>query len=118
MVVRHFRQWAKTAALAADSKKAVQVVVLDVRKESDVTDYLVVAGAESSAQLRAVSQAVAEKLHQAGARLSHREGRSPARWIALDYGGLVVHILLSEARRFYRLENLWEKARRVRWSSQ
>jgi ribosome-associated protein len=117
MVVRDFRRMAKSAAAAADDKKANHVVVLDVRKESDIADYLVIAGAESSAQMRAVSDAVIDRLHQNGARLTHREGHSHDRWIALDYGGLVVHILLAEARRFYRLDHLWEKARPIRWES-
>jgi len=115
VVKRDFRRLAKAAAVAVDDKKAVDVAVLDVRKESDVADYMVVAGAQSSTQLRALFDAVEESLLELGIRPLHREGRPHDRWLALDYGGLVVHILSREAREFYRLEQMWEKAKTVSW---
>src|ERR1019366_3430134 len=111
MVKRDFRKLALAAAGAADDKKAVDVRVLDIRKESDVADYLVIAGAASSAQMNAVSESVEEELGGKGLPALHKEGRSRGRWMVLDYGGLVVHILMTEAREFYRLEKLWEKAK-------
>jgi ribosome-associated protein len=115
MVRRDFRKLARTAAAAADNKKAVDILILDVRRESDVADYLLIAGAESSAQMRALSDTVEETLLELGLKALHREGRARDRWIAFDYGGLVVHILSREARAFYRLEHLWEKAKPVEW---
>lgn len=112
-----FRKLAKAAARAADDKKAVEAVVFDIRKESDVTDYMVIAEAQSSAQMNALADAVEEALRALGQKVLRREGRARSRWIALDYGGLVVHLLLTEARRFYRLESLWEMAKLVRWNS-
>jgi ribosome-associated protein len=114
---RDYRKPAQAAAHAADSKKAVDVVVLDIRKESDVTDYMVIAGARSSAQMGALSDAVEDALGRRGMKVLHREGRPRDRWMALDYGGMVVHLLLMEARDFYRLESLWEKAKIVKWLS-
>jgi ribosome-associated protein len=116
MKKRDFRKLAKAAAEAVDDKKAEDVLVLDVHRESDVADYLVIAGAQSSTQLTALSEAVKESLLKLGAKAIHREGRARDRWIALDYGGLVVHLLLMQARAFYRLENLWEKAKPVKWN--
>jgi len=115
MMRRDYRRLAKAAALAADSKKAVDVVALDIRKESDVADYMVIAGARSSAQMGAMSDAVEEALGKRGLKVLHREGRPRNRWVALDYGGLVVHLQLMEARQFYRLEQLWERAKEVKW---
>jgi ribosome-associated protein len=117
VVKRDFRRLAKAAAEAADDKKAEGIVLLDIRKESDIADYLVVAGAHSSAQMRAVDESVQEALQDRGARILHREVRPQDRWVALDYGGLVVHILLKQARKFYRLESLWENAKSVKWNS-
>ncbi len=112
-----FRRLAKAAALAADDKKADHVVILDIRKESDVTDYVVIAGAESSAQMKAVRASVTDALEREGLRPVHQEGRPTDRWMALDYGGMVIHILVPRARHFYRLESLWEKAKPVKWNS-
>jgi ribosome-associated protein len=49
-------------------------------------------------------------------KVLHRDGRVRGRWMALDYGGLVVHLLLTQAREFYRLESLWENAKTVHWN--
>jgi ribosome-associated protein len=117
VVRRDFRKLAKAAASAADDKKAEDVVVLDIRKESDIADYLVIAGANSSTQMSALSEWVEEALQDKGVKVLHRDGKSRSRWMALDFGGLVVHILLAEARDFYRLENLWEKAKPVKWET-
>jgi ribosome-associated protein len=117
MVKRDFRSLARVAAAAADGKKALDVLILDIRKESDVADYMVIAGAQSSAQMGALSDAVEESLLKLGTKALHREGRPKDRWMALDYGGVVVHLLLLEARAFYRLESLWEKAKSVSWET-
>ena len=68
-------------------------------------------------QMRAIDESVEEALSRRGVRALHHEGRSQDRWIAIDYGALVVHVFLVEARRFYRLESLWEKAKPVTWNS-
>ncbi len=113
-----YRQLAKAAAEAADDKKGEDVLILDIRKESDITDYVVIVGASSSAQMGALEKSIEESLHDRGSRVLHREGRPRGRrWIALDFGGLVVHIFLTEAREFYRLESLWEKAKPVKWET-
>jgi len=114
---RDFRKLAKAAALAAEDKKAGQIVVLDIRKETDIADYIVIAGADSSAQMKAVRASVKDAMEDLGLSPVHQEGQATDRWMALDYGGLVVHILLPQARNFYRLETLWEKAKTVNWNS-
>jgi len=76
-----------------------------------------IAGADSTAQMKAVRDSVINSMERQGLRPVHQEGLSTSRWIALDYGGMVIHILMPQARHFYRLESLWVKAKRVRWNS-
>ncbi len=111
----HFRDLAKSAARAGADKKALDIAVLDTRKSSDVADYFVIAGAESFVQMRAIYEGIVAALQDKGVRPLHQEGHAKDRWMALDYGGLVVHILLSEARTFYRLDHLWNNPRSVAW---
>jgi ribosome-associated protein len=117
MAVVNYRNLSKLAAHAADDKKADRVIILDIRKESDVADYVVIAGVDSSAQMKAVHASVTAVLETHGLRPLHQEGRATDRWMALDYGSMVVHILVPRARNFYRLESLWEKAKPVKWNS-
>jgi len=117
VVARRFLNLAKAAAHAADDKKAIDVVVLDIRKESDVADFVVIAGAESTAQMKAVRASITEIMESHGVHPIHQEGAATGRWMALDYGAMVIHILMPSARNFYRLESLWEKAKPVKWNS-
>ena len=109
------REGAKQAARAAWDKKALEILILDVRQRSDVADYMVIAGADSSTHLRAVYEGVVAALQDSGIHPLRQDGHAGNRWIALDYGGFLVHLLLPEARDFYRLEYLWENPRRVAW---
>jgi ribosome-associated protein len=108
-----FRKIAKVAAQAASEKKAVDILVMDIRKESDVADYMIIAGADSAPQLRAIYEGIVARLQDIGVHLLRQDGHMSDRWIALDYGGLLVHILLSSAREFYRLEQMWENGPHV-----
>ena len=110
-----FRKIAKLAARAASEKKGVDISVLDIRHTSDIADYMVIVGAESSTQMRAIYEGVVAVLQDSGIHPVHQDGHARDRWVALDYGGMVFHILLPEAREFYRLEHLWEEARPVSW---
>lgn len=112
-----FRRLAKLAAHAAEDKKATDIVILDIRKDSDVADYMVIASAHSTPQLRAVYEGIVASLQDIGVRLLHQDGHSGDRWVALDYGGLLVHILLAEARQFYRLEHMWDNPHKVSWET-
>ncbi len=111
-----FRKAARTAVEAALDKKADHVVVLDVRKESDVADYVVIAGADSTVQMKAIRASINDALQEKGIAPVHQEGLAAGRWIVIDYGGLIIHLLLPDARRFYRLESLWEKAKPIHWN--
>jgi ribosome-associated protein len=109
------RRLALLAAETLDAKKAEDVLVLDLRAHTPVADYFVIASAQTSVQIRAVTEAVENALTGAGGRLLGREGHARARWVLLDFGAVVVHIFGPEARRLYSLERLWADALIVEW---
>ena len=101
------------AARAALDKKAAEVVVLDLRKQSAFTDFFVVASATNQKQLLAIADAVQETMRAEGLRPKHIEGYPRQEWILLDYSGVVVHIFTQRMRLFYDLERLWGGATRL-----
>jgi ribosome-associated protein len=97
------------AAGVAEAKRAEDVVVLDLRDQTPVTDYFVICTGTSRVQIRAVVDAIATEF--AGERpRGVREGGEAGGWVLLDYGDVVVHIFAPESRTFYRLERLWADA--------
>jgi ribosome-associated protein len=99
--------------MAAEDKKAVDLVVLDLRKAAGFTDYFVICSGTSARQLRAIADSVMETLAELGARPAHVEGYERSEWILLDYFDFIVHVFLPETRSFYGLERLWGNAERV-----
>lgn len=100
--------WAKCAAEAALSKKATDVLVLEVGPTLVIVDYFTLATADNPLQLKAAVEAVEERLRKEyNIRPIGREGVNGTGWVLLDYGGLVVHVFLPETRDFYRLESLY-----------
>jgi ribosome-associated protein len=97
---------------ALDDKRAIDVAVLQLEEVSPSLDWFVVATGESSLQLQAMEAEIRERLKSLGARLKGVEGPS-TRWVLMDYGGVVAHLMSPEAREFYDLEGLWADAPRV-----
>ncbi|MBE3580089.1 MAG: ribosome silencing factor [Thermoanaerobacteraceae bacterium] len=104
---------ARVAAQAARDKRGQEVVILDIRKISLIADYFVITHGISTTQVQAIAREIEEKVAEAGGRLLRREGYASARWVLLDFGGVVVHVFLEEDRRFYDLERLWADAELV-----
>jgi ribosome-associated protein len=100
------------AARAALAKKAEDVVVLDVQRDAQFTDYFLVVSGTNQKQLLAIADAVLDALRDEGARPLHTEGYPRREWILLDYGSFVVHIFTPRSRSFYDLERLWGGAAR------
>ena len=102
---------------AALDKKAEDLVVLDLRGLSDVTDFFVVCHGTSDRHIKAVAESIEEGLRkELNLRPSHIEGDRQAEWILLDYIDLVVHVFIADKREFYRLESLWGDAPRHEFS--
>ena len=102
-------------ARAAAEKLAEDIVILDLRGRSTVTDMFVVATANNPRQQQAVGVSIAEKARELGRRCYGEEGRTVARWTLLDYVDVVVHVFDSEWRKLYDLELLWGDAPRIEW---
>ena len=99
----------------ADNKKAEDIVILDVREVSSVTDYFVIASGTSEPHLRAIVDEITDKLRQDhDVRPKAIDGTLHTAWIVLDYFDVIVHVMRTDVRNRYDLETLWGDAPRVR----
>ena len=101
------------AIRAADDKKAVDLIALDLRKAAGFADHFVICSGQNARQVRAIADAVIDALEAQGARPAHVEGYERSEWILIDYFDLIVHVFAPETRLFYGLERLWGNAERV-----
>lgn len=92
---------------ALEDGKAQDIVRLDVKELTTVTDYMIVASGTSSRHVKALADAVAEKSRQAGHRPAGVEGEAGGEWVLLDLQDILVHVMLPRVREFYNLEKLW-----------
>lgn len=104
------RTAAYLAANACEAKKGKGTLVLDVRQVTLLADYFVITGGESANQVKAIVEAVDEKLSPLGCKAIGIEGKKEARWILIDYGDIIVHVLQEKERNFYKLEQFWNHA--------
>ena len=111
------RKLAILAALAMNERLAEDVLILDIRLLADYADYFVIGSTDSLARLRGVVRRVEEIMAKQGAARRNRAERDSA-WALADYGDILVHVFEREARNFYRLEELWGDAPRVKWRDQ
>jgi len=94
-----------------DDRQASDIVLLDIRPVSLITDYFVIATGETRRQITAVVESVIEKVQELkGQKPLATEGTAESGWVILDYGGVVVHIFAPEERAYYNLEQLWREA--------
>ena len=100
--------WALVAARAADDKLGSDTVIIDVGEVLGITGWFVITTGRNSRQVRAIAEAIEADVVQAGGPRPRRsEGRDELTWVLIDYGGFVVHVFYSEARRHYGLDRLW-----------
>jgi ribosome-associated protein len=92
---------------ALDDVKAKDIVRIDVRDLTTVTDFMVVASGTSSRHVKALVDNVAEKAREAGHRPIGVEGEEGGEWVLLDLQDTLVHVMLPKVREFYNLEKLW-----------
>ncbi len=107
------RTLAKRIADLMISKKADDVVILDLKKLTSAADYFVICSTDSDTQVRAVADAVRDGMEESNERVWHYEGYQALKWIVLDYVDVVAHIFYKEDRSFYNLERLWGDAKKT-----
>ena len=107
------RELLKEAAEAAAAKKAIDIVALDLSPLDGVADYFLICSGASEPQVKAIAEAVEDRLRPLGAKPWHIEGREGRRWVLLDYVDVVVHVFHEKTREYYLLERLWGDARSV-----
>jgi ribosome-associated protein len=103
----------KIALEACEAKKADDPVILDLMGLSDVADFFLICSGNTLVQVRAIADHLLDQLGEAGFTTSHKEGYAEGRWILLDFGGVVIHIMHQNEREFYALEKLWRDAKPV-----
>ena len=101
------------ATTAALDKKAIDLIVLDLRKGTAFTDFFIIATGANTRQVQAIAVAIEEALGKKGVRPALVEGYSRGEWVLLDYFDFIVHVFLPATRDFYGLERLWGDAERV-----
>ena len=90
-----------------DDTKATDIIRLDVRDMTSVTDYMIVASGTSNRHVKALANNVADKAREAGHRPIGIEGEEGGEWVLLDLQDALVHVMLPKVREFYNLEKLW-----------
>lgn len=98
---------------AAEDKKAADIILLDVRELTSMTDYFVICSGGSERQLGAVADGIVDKLRSEGVRPIGREGGSNSHWTLVDFGAVIVHIFAPPEREFYQLERHWSLGKTV-----
>ncbi|MBV8572903.1 MAG: ribosome silencing factor [Acidobacteriaceae bacterium] len=101
------------AARAAESKKAADIRILDLRDITTFTDFFVICSVANPRQAHAVSDEIAKELKRIGELPVSVEGYDTAEWILMDYGDFLVHIFSETARSYYDLERLWRHGKIV-----
>lgn len=104
----------KTIILAIQEKKGENIVSLDLRKIPEaVADFFIVCEAGSTTQVKAIADFIEEATKKSCDELPYKhEGKQTLQWVLIDYVNVVVHVMLPESRRFYKLEDMWSDAPR------
>jgi len=106
------------AVRAALDKKAMDVVVLDLRHTPAFTDFFLLCSGQNTRQVQAIADAIEEALRESKVRPSHIEGYSRAEWVLMDFFSFIVHVFTPQTRDFYSLERLWGDAERIEVSDE
>ena len=109
-VAPRLRPEVKLAVAAAQDKKALDLVVLDLRKASAFTECFVICTGANARQVKAIADGIEEALRGVGLKPAILEGYNRAEWVLIDYFDFIVHVFTPATRDFYALENLWGDA--------
>lgn len=103
---------AKNIAKILDKKKAIDIIGIETKELTVMSDYFVIASGTSSTHVRALADEVDDEMKKLGVEVDHIEGRATG-WILLDYNDVLVHVFQPESRQYYNIERLWNDAARV-----
>ncbi|MDT2597505.1 ribosome silencing factor [Enterococcus dongliensis] len=98
------------AVKAADSKRATDIVALNVSEVSLLADYFMICSANSDRQINAIVEAIIDKEEEAQVEVKRVEGKDGGKWVLIDLGDVIVHVFSASEREFYNLEKLWSDA--------
>ena len=94
---------------AADKAKALDITTVDIQGKTSMADYLVICTGTSDVHVRAIAERMGEVLSSKRKRVGHAEGLPQATWVLLDCGDVIAHVMQSEQRQYYGLEDFWRK---------
>ena len=103
---------AKNIAKILDKKKAIDIIGIETKDLTVMSDYFVIASGTSNTHVRALADEVDDEMKKLGVEVDHIEGRATG-WILLDYNDVLVHVFQPESRQYYNIERLWNDAARV-----
>jgi ribosome-associated protein len=106
-------KFARLAARLADDKLGQEIVIIDVRGQTIITDYFVFVGAHSHLHVKALEDEIRVGMIQAGARLIRTDGQRGHLWRVLDYGSVIIHLMEEKTRDFYAIERLWDQGAKI-----
>ena len=93
---------------ALEERKALDIVTLDVSRMTTITDHMIIASGTSDRHVKSVADNVVQALRKKGVRASGIEGAERGEWVLVDFGDVIVHVMLPRVREFYNLEKLWD----------
>lgn len=111
--MRTAKEVAAIAAKALNSKKGIDLRLIEISDISTLADYFLICTASSNTHVRTLCDAVEEAMDEAGEPMVGREGHRGGTWVVLDFGCVVVHVFTEETRAFYDLERLWQDGKQV-----
>ena len=113
MTMKTPREIAEAAVIALDGKNAHDIKLLRTSDVTVLADYFVICTATSTTQIKTLADATEAALEELGENKIHREGYRSGSWVLLDFGCVVIHLFMEEARQFYNLERLWADAEEI-----
>lgn len=106
---------AKNIAKILDKKKAIDIIGIETKELTVMSDYFIIASGTSNTHVRALADEVDDEMKKLGVEVDHIEGRATG-WILLDYNDVLVHVFQPESRQYYNIERLWNDAARINLS--
>lgn len=107
----------KFIANCASDKKAIDIVVLDMRKVVNYCDYFVICSGNTDRMVKAIADHIDDELRKIGNKLAKNQISGKGDWVVIDAGDVVSHIFQKDIREFYKLEYLWQEAKVVKWET-